>query len=364
MGIQLKGSIEIGDDQADAMMCIDDDRVSEAMLHWWIKGKPSNAALVALDRQIDGRMALSPKALYGVGDLGEVYPRVLPPEEWKKVACYSALLSERKDGLEGKWNDGSGSEGEIHLESFPTIGVVADQCVDWEQFKNWTIDVRKNHGIVSFRGHGSNQFRLRTSLHRLGRRIIERYIQEILLPFRLHAESVLNQHININDRDDYAMLVGLAQHHGLPTPLLDFTASPYIAAFFAFSDAVDSARNGVSNVRVYGLSKVFLERHMSAVVALPYYAPYISPLTVSGRNNPRVYAQQGQFLLTNINSFEENIVFLEQKACEKYIVAADIPVKFAKDAINDLNFMGLTAASLFPGLDGVCRMMKHQMLFG
>jgi hypothetical protein len=31
--------------------------------------------------------------------------------------------------------------------------------------------------------------------------------------------------------------------------------------------------------------------------------------------------------------------------------------------LEDLAFMGLTAATMFPGLDGVCRMMRHSMAF-
>ena len=45
------------------------------------------------------------------------------------------------------------------------------------------------------------------------------------------------------------------------------------------------------------------------------------------------------------------------------IVAADLPVQLASQALEDLAYMGLTAATLFPGLDGVCRMMRHKMSF-
>jgi len=138
-----------------------------------------------------------------------------------------------------------------------------------------------------------------------------------------------------------------------------------VAAFFAFADALEAmgTRPTDTHIRVYGLTRRFTQRFFTSVVSLPYYAPYVSPLSVSPRNNPRMYAQQGQFLVTNVADVESFLRTIEKKNEYKVIIAADVPISCASEALEDLAFMGLTAATMFPGLDGVCRMMRHSMAF-
>ena len=99
------------------------------------------------------------------------------------------------------------------------------------------------------------------------------------------------------------------------------------------------------------------------IVTLSWVQPYIAAMTISARHNPRLYAQQGQFLVTNVADLEAFIHFAETRTKERYLFAADVPASFAGEALEDLAFMGLTAGTMFPGLDGVGRMIRHEMSF-
>ena len=51
----------------------------------------------------------------------------------------------------------------------------------------------------------------------------------------------------------------------------------------------------------------------------------------------------------------------EEKAkSKKYLWKIDINKAFRNEAIRDLREMGITSASLFPGYDGFCEMLKDR----
>ena len=368
MELQRFGKIETAQGLADAMLCIDADQPNEIMVHWWGVGIEPKA-LLAEGRWDGDRLQLVPKLLYTTGNNGALYlsPN-LPHEQVEALQNARATLLKKGKTLDGEWTGLNGEKGRLIFDDFggaTDVGPVeAQQCDSWEAFKTWVNRIRSEKDVVMFRGHGSSSFQLRTTLHRVGRHRLERYCWEELRMFSAHAEAVLETRLNLNDAADYATLLGLAQHHGLPTPLLDWTASPYIAAFFAFSDALENETNRpqATHVRIYALTGSFAAITSPPMVTVPATRPYLASLSISARLNPRLYAQQGRFLVTNIADLERFIRFYEQDRGMEFLLAADVPIEFAADALGDLAFMGLTAATMFPGLDGVGQMMRHGMV--
>lgn len=364
--LQLFGEIDMGKEVAEAMLCMDADLPNEALLHFWGKVTAPGAIRLELTRNSSDGIELLPLNVYRTNDGGGLWMPKLSDAEIANVSGLSGSLQVTKGLLEGQWSHTSGKSGRIFLKADSFSGrVKAEQCENWADFKKWASQARDENGIAVFRGHGSNGFQLRTTLHRVGRHRLERYCADQLLQFRGHAEAVLGVRFNMEDRDDYATLLGLAQHHGLPTPLLDWTSSPYIAAFFAFADAIEAlgTRPNETHVRIYGLTKDFVTNWAPPVVTLPYYSPYVAFISISPRHNPRLYAQQGQFLVTNVAELEGFLCSMEKKVQKSILVAVDIPIACASEALADLHFMGLSAATMFPGLDGAGRMMRHSMYF-
>lgn len=370
MSEQLFGDVETAHGRAAVMLCIDSDRTDEFMFHVW--GPTITGMAVLMTAEWNGSVAkLTPTIVFREGDGGNIHQpneSDLTVEERRFRSMTQAILKKNgADGYEGEWTDPDGVSREIHFGTLNdnSTDLAVHKCNSWSDFKTWADNSRSNFLCASFRGHGSHAFPLRTTLSRVGRNRVDRYCSSELVTFKMLLEASLNMRFDLTNRDDYATVLGLAQHHGLPTPLLDWTSSPYVAAFFAFSDAIEmsKARSDATHVRVFGLTEDFIRITSPSVVMVSALKPYVCSLSISARLNPRLLAQQGRFLVTNTTNVEEFIRFQEAKNEKTYLHAADIPIESAPEALEDLAFMGLTAATMFPGLDGVGRMIRHQMLF-
>ena len=102
----------------------------------------------------------------------------------------------------------------------------------WNDLQNelfqdaWNPDLGRFRSRYAYRGLSDAQYRLQTTLVRLQGPYWE-LERHLLRNFRKYA------HRNVVERDSVWHWLAVAQHYGLPTRLLDWTYSPFIAMHFA-----------------------------------------------------------------------------------------------------------------------------------
>jgi hypothetical protein len=140
------------------------------------------------------------------------------------------------------------------------------------------------------------------------------------------------------------------QHHGYPAPLLDWTYSPYVGAFFAYQKIKNSqARNATADDKVR-ISYFHVQSDALARYLQPDSKSYIMSAP-----------QQSISTITNIDDIE-SYIRSKESAEQRYLRVIDLPLGERPHVMRELSVMGITAGSLFPGLDGACEELKERNL--
>jgi FRG domain len=212
-----------------------------------------------------------------------------------------------------------------------------------------------------FRGQ-DGLWRLRTSFHRTGRADLNRFLAEDIPNLVKHLSARTRHFFKLDVPDELGAFFNLVQHHGYPTPLLDWTYSPYVAAFLAYRRA---PRGNVKRpeatemVRVHVLNQERWRNDYQQLMLLLFPGPHVSVAEFISIENERMIPQQAASTLSSVDDIE---TYVRSKETEdkKYLSAIDLPVVERDRVMEDLSYMGITAGSLFPGIDGACEELRER----
>jgi hypothetical protein len=244
-------------------------------------------------------------------------------------------------------------------------GVATYRLRSWSEFGTF-IDThvfrdrgRAEHGFI-WRGHRRSDWELETSLDRLFARVgyggdeskLERRSLEHLDDFRYAARG--RRGLNppaLNENEWWA----LAQHFGLATPLLDWSRSPFAAAYFAF----ESHQDGTDYRVIWGLDIDAVRLRNKTITEeqagddRPTILELIDPLS---DENPRLVNQGALFTRGPIGlpvNLWVNVFFVESDS--EVLLRIEVPGGDRTECLRALNRMNINHLSLFPDLTGATR---------
>lgn len=226
----------------------------------------------------------------------------------------------------------------------------------WNEFKGYFSEISRSGYI--FRGQNV-PYKLCTSFHRAGRFRLNEFIAKDVKQLHQRLTAITSHYFDLNVPEQNGAFYNLLQHHGYPTPLLDWTHSPYVAAFFAFRKLPETY-SASDVVRIYMFNNNKWQNSYPQMQHLELPTPHLSVLEFLAIENPRLVPQQAVTTVTNLFDIEEYVITREAETGIKFIEAIDIPVTDREKAMMDLRFMGITAGSMFPGIDGVCEEMRER----
>jgi len=227
----------------------------------------------------------------------------------------------------------------------------------------------------AFRGQQDARWPLLTSLSRY----LNAYIPDHA-SWRLREERAIRifrrkAHNYLGDPsvlDNALRCLALMQHHGAPTRLLDFTKSPFVAAFFALERATgDAAVYALNTPRLWrAVPREHPDMDRDAIDPRQpgnferLFLPNANAIIWTGEPTEmdrRLVAQSGTLVVPGMldKPFDEILQhYGEPATLLKKIV---LPPMVRDEAMKALYRMNVTNATLFPDLDGLARSIGMEL---
>jgi hypothetical protein len=207
--------------------------------------------------------------------------------------------------------------------------------------------------LLLFRGQKDSRWDLLPRIARINSLFInhnfERLEADLIDEFKRLARPYLSSDL-LNSPWD---LLALAQHHGLPTRLLDWSTNPLVALYFAFINQDKTVQNRMVWMLV-------IEKE--SIAHCQEHSPFNNPKTVVFKPNhitQRLVSQNGWFTVHKFIKKDNRFIKLNvNTAYKKRLFKFTIQNSAREEILKRLDTLGINEFTLFPGLDGLCKYLE------
>lgn len=254
----------------------------------------------------------------------------------------------------------------------------------WQHFVSFINDGMLMAPNMIWRGQRRDDWELQSTLGRV--------MRGLRGSAAMYPSSFMNDHLrrfkraclgrrghnpkNFSDSEWWA----LGQHHGLATPLLDWTRSPFTAAYFAYVGVADSGEKQSKYRAIYALDRYNIFgaalRKMRGMIAIAQeehqklidigradpgsgfdasnFSPEVAFIEPEMDENRRLLSQGGLFSQVPFQETMDGWVKrnFASNETEPSLVKIRVPDRDREEALRMLNRMNINHATMFPDLDG------------
>ena len=224
---------------------------------------------------------------------------------------------------------------------------------------------------VLFRGHASDSWRLETTLETYSQSDFstERYFS-VMRAIRPQVESFTGHRWPLEEKYTHAdgyrhppqaqEFMAYLRHHGFPSPLLDWTRSFYVAAYFAFRPS-SSSNYSEPNVAIYSYVETVCgaKAGYAGDPTIVCVGPYL-------RTHKRHFLQQCSYTFCTEHSSDEYHYCCHEDAIDTGREEQDVATKYiiprseGGKVLKRLGRMNITEHSLFGSEESLLAMLAYQ----
>ena len=255
------------------------------------------------------------------------------------------------------------------------------KTIELEKFEEFTPWVDQNIGEIQllFRGQSNSEWDLETTLERdFGKNIGLEYYYKRVCVAKPQIETYTGERWTIPDFNQYQEWIkkcrgdninfafdfmgyefmAYLRHHGFPSPLLDWSRSPFVAAFFAFRHA----KKGKVSIYAYSEYPKGFKSGQSGKALIRVLGPYIkthkrhfqqqSWYTVCAMIQPPILSEDSYFA-------HHESVFAETNDDQDALWKFNFPASEREKVLKHLNRYNLNAFSLFGSEESLCETVAY-----